>query len=189
MTHWYNWFENIKHVKARVSISVTIPHPFPAGSRPAIPSRPVSLARQDGFLNSKRDKYGSGMKCCAECITLIERQPKKKICGMRDGIPRDKVLMTVRDKCGTWFFFLRDDAGWDFSCGMVSRLDGLLSSLTTRVGGVDYFWSCCILWISWHVLTDDMTLLTYDMTFFLYGYMIIISIDCFFLKWPYLCSW
>ena len=29
--------------------SVTIPHPFPAGSRPAIPSRPVSLAGRDGF--------------------------------------------------------------------------------------------------------------------------------------------
>ena len=64
-------------------------------------------------------------------ITLIEKQPKKKKSsrfagcgtgtgsrGKRDGISRDKILRTVRDKCGHGIFFvagldagLRDDAG------------------------------------------------------------------------------
>ena len=50
--------------------------------------------------------------------TLIERQPKKNKSsrfagcgtgtgsrGIRDGIPRDKILMTLRDKCGHGIFF------------------------------------------------------------------------------------
>ena len=65
-------------------------------------------------------------------ITLIEKQPKKKksirFAGWGTGFSGIKFWLQCGINVGTWFFFLRDaglrdDAGGDFSCGMVSLVN------------------------------------------------------------------